>query len=111
MTMSSTHTVELTAANFEEKVLKASGPVLVDFWAEWCQPCKMLGPRIDELAGEYAGRATVGKVNVDTAGELAEKYNIQAIPTVIFFKDGKPQKAISGYQPKKNYAEVLDQLA
>ena len=82
--------VNITTANFEQEVLKSSKPVLVDFWAEWCMPCKMLGPVVAELAEAHSDKITVGKVDVDSAGEIAQKYNIVSIPTLILFKDGEP---------------------
>jgi thioredoxin len=79
----------LTAESWETEVLRASGTVLVDFWAEWCAPCRTLGPVVDALATEYAGRIKVGKLNVDAHGEVAERYGVRAIPTLLFFRDGQ----------------------
>ena len=81
--------VTVTAANFDEEVLGSSVPVLVDFWAEWCVPCKMVGPIIEEIAGEYEGKLKVAKVNVDEEGDLASKYNIISIPTIVVFNKGE----------------------
>ena len=81
--------VELDNSNFESEVLKADVPVIVDFWAEWCVPCKMISPILEDIADEYAGRLKVAKVNVDEAGELAAEYNIISIPTLLLFKDGE----------------------
>ena len=81
--------VILTAANFEKEVLKSDKPVLVDFWASWCMPCKMIGPIIEEIATAHSDKVKVGKLNVDEAGEVASKYNIISIPTLLVFKDGK----------------------
>ncbi len=80
----------ITTANFEQEVLKSSKPVLVDFWAEWCMPCKMLGPVVAEIAEAHSDKITVGKVDVDSAGEIAQQFNIVSIPTLILFKDGEP---------------------
>jgi thioredoxin 1 len=102
--------LEITEANFDAEVLKSSKPVLVDFWAEWCQPCRLLGPRIDELATDYAGRAVIGKVNVDNAQALAVRYNIASIPTVLIIKNGQVVKSFVGAMRKSDYATVLDSL-
>ena len=80
--------LEITTANFEETVINSDKPVLVDFWAEWCGPCRMVGPIVDELQADYEGKAVVGKVNVDDEQEIAAKYGIRNIPTILFFKDG-----------------------
>ncbi len=82
--------VTITMANFEQEVLKSDKPVLVDFWAEWCMPCKMLGPVVAEIAETHGDKITVGKVDVDSAGEIASQYGIVSIPTLILFKDGEP---------------------
>ena len=96
-----------TVQNFETEVLQAKEPVLVDFWAEWCMPCKMQGPAIDKLAAEgYA----VGKVNVDEEGALAEAYGVMSIPTLIIFKDGKEADRMVGLQSKDVLAKSLDAL-
>ena len=81
---------EFTDANFETEVLKSDLPVLVDFWAEWCGPCKMIAPTIEQLAGEYEGKLKVGKIDVDVHQQMAMKYNVRGIPTLLIFKDGKP---------------------
>ncbi len=86
--------------NFEEEVLKSDIPVLVDFYAEWCGPCKMLGPVIEDLAVEYEGKVKIGKVNVDLAEELAMRYQVQSVPTLILFKNGQVVKRLSGALPK-----------
>jgi len=88
--------LELNEQNFESEVLKSDKPVLVDFWAEWCGPCKAIGPLIDELSTEMAGTAVIGKVEVDTAQALAAKYGVRSIPFLLFFKDGEVKDQIVG---------------
>lgn len=92
--------VTLTSENFENEVLKSEVPVVVDFWATWCGPCKMIAPELEELAGEYAGRIKVGKVNVDDQSALAEKFGISSIPTLMLFRDGKHVDTTVGYMTK-----------
>lgn len=108
--MAGTHTKEFTEANFETEVLNASEPVLVDFWAEWCMPCKALGPTIDDLATQYAGKAKVGKVNTDANQSLSAKFGISAIPTVILFKDGEIKEKFVGLRSKQDFAASIDAL-
>jgi thioredoxin 1 len=105
--MASPSTIEFTDANFESEVLKSPVPVLVDFWAEWCMPCRMLTPTIDALATETAGKAKVGKVNVDHHQGIAVKYGIQSIPTVMLFKNGQMVKKWVGVVQKGTLAEAL----
>jgi thioredoxin 1 len=88
--------LEFTKDNFDNEVLSSDQPVLVDFWAEWCGPCKMIAPIVDAVAGELEGSAKVGKVNIDAEGELAQKYQIQSIPTLLFFKNGEVAETLVG---------------
>lgn len=93
--------VQITSANFEEEVIRSEIPVLVDFWATWCGPCRMLGPIITEIAEESEGKIKVGKVNVDEEGELAARFGIMSIPTVMVFKNGEVTATSIGYKPKE----------
>ena len=102
--------VVITAENFEQEVLKSGMPVLVDFWAPWCGPCRMLAPVIDEIAGEFQGKVKVGKANVDEEGELAAKFRIMSIPTVIIFKSGQAVERIMGAMPRQEYARALEKV-
>ena len=102
--------LQITDASFDEVVLKSDKPVLVDFWATWCGPCRMLGPVIEELAIEYEGRVVVGKVDVDNNQEFAAKYGVRNIPTVLVFKDGEVVGRQVGVAPKKIYTDALDSL-
>jgi thioredoxin 1 len=94
--------LDLTETNFESEVINSSVPVLVDFWAEWCGPCKMIGPIIDQLSGEIGDQAKVGKVNVDNARDLAVKYNVRSIPLLLFFKNGEVKDQIVGASVTKD---------
>ncbi len=102
--------VEITDANFEEVVLKSDKPVLVDFWATWCGPCRMVGPIVDELHTEYEGKAVVGKVDVDSNPGISAKYGIRNIPTVLFIKNGEVVDKQVGAAPKKTYADKIEAL-
>lgn len=100
--------IELTDANFEEVVLNSDKPVLVDFWAEWCGPCRMVGPIVEELAGEYEGRAVIGKVNVDFNRDISMKFGIRNIPTLLVFKGGEVVDKQVGVAPKNVLAQKLE---
>ncbi len=102
--------VILTDANFETEVLKAQGPVLVDFWATWCGPCKMLAPVVEELANDYAGKVKVCKLDVDQGMNTASQYQISSVPTLIAFKDGKVAFQAVGLQSKDALCAKLDEL-
>jgi thioredoxin 1 len=102
--------IVITGENFEAEVLSSPVPVLIDFWADWCGPCKMIGPFIDQLAGEYEGRLKVGKVDVDEQGELAGQFGIVSIPTLIIFKDGKPVQQQVGAAPKQQIEALFRDL-
>ena len=98
-----------TESNFEQEVLRSEQAVLVDFWASWCGPCRMVSPLIDQLAEEYAGKAKVGKVNVDDEGALAVRYGVMTIPTVMIFKNGEIVKQVSGAYPKEHFEAMLNE--
>lgn len=99
-----------TDKNFEAEVLKSDLPVLVDFWAEWCTPCKIVGPIIEELAGEYAGKVRVGKLDVDANPTSSQNYNVMSIPTIMLFKKGQPVKSVIGAQSKENFKKAIDEV-
>ena len=100
----------LTQENFEKEILNYKGLSLVDFWAPWCAPCKMVSPIVEEISQEYKDKIKVGKLNVDEASEIASKYNIMSIPTLLFFKNGKVCDQIIGMQDKKNITDKIDDL-
>lgn len=100
--------LKFTDDSFEDDVLNADKPVLVDFWAEWCGPCRMVGPVVDELAGEYEGKAKIGKVNVDENSEISTKYGIRSIPSLLIFKNGEVVDQIVGAVPKNQLKKQLD---
>ena len=103
--------VHISDSSFEEDVLQAEGPVLVDFWAEWCGPCKMIGPMIDQLADENDGKATIGKVNIDEHQQLAVQYSVQSIPTLLIFKGGQVVEQAVGARSKADLQGMLDSHA
>lgn len=100
--------LKFTDDSFEEEVLKSDKPVLVDFWAEWCGPCRMVGPVVEELAGEYEGKAKVGKVDVDNNPEISTKYGIRSIPSLLIFKNGEVVDQIVGAVPKSQLKKQLE---
>ena len=102
--------LEITDSNFEETVLKSDKPVLVDFWAAWCGPCRMVGPIIDELSEEYEGKAVVGKVDIDQNQQYAAQFGVRNIPTVLVFKNGELVDRKVGVSSKNDYAQALDSL-
>jgi thioredoxin 1 len=106
--MASENVVEFTDQNFEAEVLKSSTPVLVDFWAEWCMPCRMLTPTIEKIAKDYAGKVKVGKLDTDANRDVAAKYSISAIPTVILFKEGQVAQKFVGLRQEKDFKAALD---
>ncbi|MBL6764116.1 MAG: thioredoxin [Verrucomicrobiae bacterium] len=107
--MASDKILTLTEANFEQEVLKSDKPVLVDFWAEWCGPCKMLGPVLEQLAGDYDEKAKIGKVDVDSNQALAAKYGITSIPQLFFFKNGEIVNQLTGLRSKPELSAALDE--
>jgi len=106
--MSENRHLELTDENFSKEVLESKDPVLVDFWAPWCGPCRLVGPIVEELAFEYQGKIKVGKVNVDENEQTAYKYGIRSIPTLILFKNGRPVDQIIGAVPKHILKKMID---
>ena len=104
----SEHTHEVTDNNFEESVLKSTQPVLVDFWAEWCGPCRMIAPTVEALAADYDGRVTVGKMNVDANPATPGQYGVRSIPTLLLFKDGQVVESVVGLADKAKLQSVID---
>jgi thioredoxin 1 len=102
--------LQLKDDNFEKEIVQAKGVALVDFWASWCMPCKMIAPAVEAIAKDYAGKVKVGKVEVDEAGETASRFNVMNIPTLIIFKDGKEAVRVVGVTPKEEIAKKLDAL-
>ena len=104
----STNTITVTDDNFDDQVIQSEIPVLVDFWAEWCGPCKVIGPTIDALAADYQGKIKVAKLNVDDSPETAGRFGVRSIPTLIVFKDGEAQQAAIGVRPQGQLAELIE---
>ena len=102
--------LKVDGTNFETEVIKSDVPVLVDFWAPWCNPCKLIGPSIDELATDYAGKVKMTKINVDDNQQLASQFGIRGIPTVMIFKDGQVTGSFVGVRPKEDLVTALDQV-
>ena len=109
--MANPNMVTLTKENFAQEVLQSYAPVLVDFWAEWCGPCKMMAPILDELADEYQGRVKIGKVNIDDHQSLATEYGIRAIPTLLLFHEGQVAEQIVGLRSKRDLKASFDKVA
>ena len=109
--MASPSILTLTQENFSQQVLQSTAPVLVDFWAEWCGPCKMIAPLLDELADEYDGKVKIGKVNIDEQQNLAAEYGVRAIPTLLVFQNGQVADQIVGARSKRDLKASLDRVA
>ncbi len=105
-----TNTITVNDENFDDEVLRSDIPVLVDFWAEWCGPCKVVGPTIEALASDYQGKVKVAKLNVDDNPEAAGRFGVRSIPTLIVFKDGEAQQAVVGVKPKGQLAELIEKV-
>ncbi|HET6250470.1 MAG TPA: thioredoxin [Tepidisphaeraceae bacterium] len=108
--MASENLIELSEGNFEQEVIQSQVPVLVDFWAEWCVPCRMLTPTMEKLAKDYAGKVKIGKVDTEANREIAIKYSISSIPTIIIFKNGQVTQKFVGVRPERDFKEALDAL-
>jgi len=109
--MAGLNVINLTQENFAKEVLESSTPILVDFWAEWCGPCKMIAPVLDELAEEYDGKVRIGKVNIDNEQGLAAEYGVRAIPTLLLFQKGQVAEQIVGLKSKRDLKNSFDKLA
>jgi thioredoxin 1 len=105
-----TQALKVDEGSWDAQVMKAPGLVMVDFWAVWCGPCQMVAPIVDELANEYAGKLKVMKLNTDENPEIAGRYQVMSIPTILFFKDGKPMEKLIGARPKRQFKELIDSL-
>lgn len=110
MNETASHPIAVTDSDFAERVIRSEQPVLVDFWAEWCAPCRALGPAIESLAADYEGRAVVAKVDIDSNQEVARQFGIRSIPTVMLFDKGQVVDTFVGVRPKTDYAAGLDKL-
>jgi thioredoxin 1 len=102
--------VSFTDQNFSQEVLESDKPVVVDFWAPWCPPCRMVTPIIEELAKEFAGKVKIGKINVDENSQIAGRYNVMSLPSIIFFENGQPMKTMVGAQSKEDYKQEIEQI-
>jgi len=109
--IASSNIVTLTSDNFDQEVTKSATPVVVDFWAEWCGPCKMIGPMLEQLATEYSGKVKIGKVNIDQFQQLAVQYRINSIPTLLFFKNGQVVDQVVGAKPMKDLKLKFDSVS
>jgi thioredoxin 1 len=109
-TTTASHTTHVSDASFENDVLKASGPVLVDFWAEWCGPCKMIAPALEEIARDLGGKLTVAKINIDHNPQTPKRYGVRGIPTLMIFKDGQVAATKIGNMPKRQLADWVDSV-